>query len=293
MSAEFEAVKSQANKEYAYSRAKLTYDLAHRNRFMPAPFNVFAFYLTLIIHILNFIPALILPRQLNIYYHIETGPYDLFRGWKIFDFAYWTKLKQHSHVHNNGYFRMNSRRLVMEYYLCHWLSCGCNYAVLKDKTWHIYHPRCCNVIVKAKCNKPHGITIQEYFSTYEQHRKKTLTKSDKNLLKYLAADTLFCEHCFEPFNAKNIRQDLITPFWALYDICSCFFFCILIWIPSLLCIGYLAIQEYIRILWKYGQPKEPKTIREQFIANDLQYGAPKSNHIHNVKLYANQHNWRL
>lgn len=72
MTTEYDAVKQLAREEAAFLSAQNCYDLKHRLRFMPPPFNWLPVVVTLVVTLFNFIPALISPNYLNIYAYLHT-----------------------------------------------------------------------------------------------------------------------------------------------------------------------------------------------------------------------------
>ena len=81
----------------------------------------------------------------------------------------------------------------------------------------------------VQCN---GITLNEYADIYEKEHKFSLDPQDTVLLKHLTVDTLFCKHCYRPFDPKNkynLADALLTPFWALTEIMSIYMFYLLVW----------------------------------------------------------------
>merc|ERR1712154_308142 len=129
---------------------------------------------------------------------------------------------------------MNTTKLVFKYYFPY-IPFG------KKVKWNVYHAGCYNCIAKQRIKNKfeshafHGIAMNQYFNIYETQRKTKLDALDKNLLKHLTVNTLFCQYCYRPFDKEHIEQNLITPFGALADIVSCYcflviwFFLVVIW----------------------------------------------------------------
>ena len=78
----YEMVHTQQKTASSFAFAESTYDLSHRSRFMPAPICIYIFVLAIIIHVINFIPAMLWP-QLNIYNCINHYQYQGFDGWRM------------------------------------------------------------------------------------------------------------------------------------------------------------------------------------------------------------------
>ena len=79
----YEIIHDKARTESSFAIASAVYDLSHLTRIIPAPLTIHIFIITLIIHILNFIPSIIWPA-FNIYNYINTTHYNGFINWKIF-----------------------------------------------------------------------------------------------------------------------------------------------------------------------------------------------------------------
>ena len=316
MTAKFNHVQDQANTEYASSRAELTYGLSHRNRMLPPPFIIFSLTIAAAIHIINFLPALLFPDTLNIYYYLATDHYHKLRSFNTLDWIcccsrkrrlqqrQWRKLKravraeidreqkensgsrrsqtndsgsgrsrcrdrfcgtlccwfrcywcfgckccedcmstcrrwQDSRKKKSHTFLMNTSGLVLKYYILKHVACLDR--IGRRCHWNVYHSACYNCIAKQRIvgkfesHKFHGIAMNKYFEIYEKQRKTKLDATDKNLLKHLTVNTLFCQYCYRPFDKEHIEQNLITPFGALADIVSCYcflviwFFLVVIW----------------------------------------------------------------
>ena len=67
---EYDDVKQSAKEEAAFLKAQICYDLQSQQRLLPVPFNWFPLIISVVIHILNFVPALISPDYLNIYAYL-------------------------------------------------------------------------------------------------------------------------------------------------------------------------------------------------------------------------------
>merc|ERR1712187_996991 len=65
---------------------------------MAPPLNIFVLLITLCIHILNFVPALLFPDTLNIYYYFATGQYEALRSFNTLDIL----LCRHMHRRRGG-----------------------------------------------------------------------------------------------------------------------------------------------------------------------------------------------
>ena len=66
MTTSFDEQRSNSQKELAFLRVESTYELAHRGRVMPAPFNIFAFGFAAVIQLLNYIIQLITCNRLKL-----------------------------------------------------------------------------------------------------------------------------------------------------------------------------------------------------------------------------------
>merc|ERR1712228_1167201 len=100
---------------------------------------------------------------------------------------------------------------------------------------------------RSTCN---GITLNEYADKYERAKGFKLDPADTLLLKYLTVDTLFCKHCYRPFDPKNkfnMKSALMTPFWAMSEILSIYLF-YPVMIPLAVYYGLLSVVEYLQNL---------------------------------------------
>ena len=85
--ATFDNVYKQARTESSFAIAETTYDLSHRSRFMPAPICIYVFAFAVIIHVLNFFPAILWPKVLNIYVYVNHHRYENLVAFKCSDFC--------------------------------------------------------------------------------------------------------------------------------------------------------------------------------------------------------------
>ena len=96
---------------------------------------------------------------------------------------------------------------------------------------------------RSTCN---GITLNQYAEAYQEFHQFSLDPADTVLLKQLTVDTLFCKHCYRPFDPKNNLSDvLLTPFWALSELISISLFPLFVWIPLLIIYSMLSLFEKI------------------------------------------------
>eukprot|EP01084_Bolivina_argentea_P214046 363427_1 len=82
MTTAFEDIHKQAVKESVFAKVETTYDLSNRSRFMPAPLCIYVLLFALLIHIINFIPALLCPISCNIYNCINHYQYKGLVQWR-------------------------------------------------------------------------------------------------------------------------------------------------------------------------------------------------------------------
>lgn len=62
--------------------AATTFELSHGSRFMPAPVGIIVLVIAVVIHVVNFLPALISPRSLNIYGFVNHYQYNGLVSWR-------------------------------------------------------------------------------------------------------------------------------------------------------------------------------------------------------------------
>lgn len=111
--------------------------------------------------------------------------------------------------------------------------CNCNVChqniddiPLEINEYAIYHRRCYAWLKfhitddeGRRIQTVKGITMKEYIDELEKH-ESNIDIEDKNLLKRLTTDTLFCEHCFQPFIPGNIDSVMVSPFRVTLEIVS-------------------------------------------------------------------------
>merc|ERR1712130_851706 len=92
-----------------------------------------------------------------------------------------------------------------------------------------------------------GITMSQYCERYENKRRQNIETKDKQLLKQLTVNTLFCEFCYRPFLKDKVHEELTTPYVALLDYISAIIFVIfpIAWIPLILLFSILAAKDWI------------------------------------------------
>lgn len=98
---------------------------------------------------------------------------------------------------------------------------------LRREQFKLHHEGCYAYIAKDGDEPADGddsvLTLSEIAEKYEETNKFSLDPQDVALIKPLTADTLFCQHCFRPFesmNKSNLNNKLLTPFWTLSEILS-------------------------------------------------------------------------
>ena len=126
--------------------------------------------------------------------------------------------------------------------------------------------------------------MNQYFNIYETQRKTKLDALDKNLLKHLTVNTLFCQYCYRPFDKEHMEDELITPFFALMDIISCYFFLFFIWWILIIFIGFVALLNVCKNscnddLTAGFTSEEDDDELDEFREYDREYWGSTSNHI--------------
>ena len=187
-------------------------------------------------------------------------------------------------------FMMNTWKLVLKYYFPSNLLKWCN---VKKTQWNVYHAGCYNCIAKQRIEDSfeshafHGIAMNQYFNIYETQRKTKLDALDKNLLKHLTVNTLFCQYCYRPFDKQHMEDELITPFFALMDIISCYFFFVFIWWALVLLIGFVAFlnvcldscNDDLSAGFSSNDDNDDDDDVDEFREYDREYWGSTSNHI--------------
>eukprot|EP01084_Bolivina_argentea_P096531 173531_1 len=82
MTTTFDNVYSQARTKSLFAIAENTFDLSHRSRFMSRPIGIYVIVFALLIHIINFIPALLCPKTCNVYNCVNHYQYKGLTLWK-------------------------------------------------------------------------------------------------------------------------------------------------------------------------------------------------------------------
>ena len=98
MTTKYDEVKQLAKEEAAFLSAQTCYDLKHRMRFMPPPFNWIPLLIAGAINTLNFPFALISPNYLNVYAYIHTKGLNPLRSFLYKGYLHPKDLTQH-HEH--------------------------------------------------------------------------------------------------------------------------------------------------------------------------------------------------
>lgn len=260
MTTEYENVQEKAKDEVIYNKAELTSDLSKRSRLMPPPFNILALVVTLIIDIINFFTALISPSYYNIYTYIDHQLFFNLQSFNIWQFEYddWKDI-------TGTTLKYKTRWNILQWYLIAWW-----YDWIKDKKedkkeqnqssyWRIHHKACYGCLIydnghndnqidtKLRTETYRGITMTEYLERYERKRKQKIEPKDKQLLKRLTPNTLFCEYCYRPFLRDDVKKELTTSYIALLDLVSAIMFVIfpVAWIPLIILFFILAVIDYI------------------------------------------------
>jgi len=126
--------------------------------------------------------------------------------------------------------------------------------------------------------------MNQYFEIYEKQRKTKLDAMDKNLLKHLTVNTLFCQYCFRPFDKEHIEQQMITPFGAMADIVSCYCF-LVIWLFLVPIGGFAALLTVCSnscsddLTSSFSSTDAEDGDTDEFREYDREYWGSTSNHI--------------
>eukprot|EP01084_Bolivina_argentea_P000247 478_1 len=265
MTTEYQMVQELAKEEAAYLKAQSCYDLKHRSRYIPPPINWILYIIIFIIHIINFLPALLLPNYLNIYAHLHKKwmnplrshcyrhwhhPHDRPEQYKKYEkiqklqFEIWDESQKNI---------MNTRLKVLDYYwkslFAAWAAKPCckNINILD---WKIYHVNCYNIVSNGTNNiqKWNVVDINEYFNVYEHCTQNTLDQHDKNLVAHLTSNScVFCKYCKRSITTSpnHIKSQLLTPFWVLADIISIWCFLVILYFPISILLFIIGVAERI------------------------------------------------
>eukprot|EP01084_Bolivina_argentea_P083833 151767_1 len=206
------AVQKKAKIETSFTTTLYAYKLSKSARFSPMPLNLVVFIESLVIHILNFIPALISPRYLNVYVYINQKRLHAFDNTN----------KEHLPLN-----QMDTRRRVFCYYVTTAIPCLAKYF---QYNWKLYHIGCYNPIagIFDGIQMDNTVTASEYFNALEELKGFKLNVSDKLFVKKLTMNTSFCKYCFRPIGRNTLRSSLLTPFQALTNLISCYQFIFLL-----------------------------------------------------------------
>ena len=270
MTTEWEVVRELAKEESAYLKAQSCYDLKHRPRFIPPPINWILCIFVLIVHIVNFIPALISPNYLNIYGHLHRRWMNPLRShcYTHYHHPHDRPKQQHKQKQEHNKLMekqqceewdgcnknvMNTRSRVLDYYwktlFAAWAAPSCCKSVgIED--WKIHHVNCYNTISNGTndIKRWNVISINEYFQVYERCTQSTLDPYDKNLVSHLTSNScVFCVYCNRSItiSPKHIKSQLMTPFWVLADIISCWCFLIVLYLPMVILMFIIGFVERV------------------------------------------------
>ena len=124
--------------------------------------------------------------------------------------------------------------------------------------WKIHHKACYGVLVlhtneddinSAGSQTFKGFTMSQYCERFETKHRQKIEIKDKQLLKQLTANTLFCEFCYRPFlKDKAVEEELTTPYVALLDYISAITFVLIpiAWLPLIVLFTIFSFIDYIR-----------------------------------------------
>lgn len=299
MTTTFDNVYSQARTESSFAIAETTFDLSHRSRFMPAPICIHIMAIAIAIHIVNFFTSICFPKSLNIYNFIDHKRYK----WLVETRLFW---KQNvwccgsndnndsndinDEVKEEDTYKLITRGRVWKYYLStiFFWEPECIQKKIKGYRFNIHHSGCYSCIPtklgakirdaekdRSTCN---GITLNQYAEEYEKYHKFALDPQDTVLLKHLTVDTLFCKHCFRPFDPKHVENSLLTPFWALSEVLSILLFPFTVWLPLLLVYFMVMFFEWIGSCFDDDVDDAP-----QVLDHDRQFFSRDSLHLQQDK----------
>jgi len=82
MTTSYDEIHKSAKNESSFAFAETTYDLSHQSRVFPAPVGIIVLVLSWSIHFLNFFPAILCPKRLNIYNYVTHSQYEGLTKWK-------------------------------------------------------------------------------------------------------------------------------------------------------------------------------------------------------------------
>eukprot|EP01083_Nonionella_stella_P115996 344350_1 len=264
MSGAMNSVRSKAKEETSFTSALYAYELSSAVRIMPMPGNLVVMIVSICIHILNFLPALIAPNCSNIYAYMNQK--RLYGS----DCCFLSDRKDAQKSINH----MNTRRRVLLYYASLFIGKYCR------QNWKIHHIGCYNAIIGIYGTEEiQALSTNDYYSILETKRKRSeenrkLNVYDKLFLKHLTLKTLFCKSCFRPICIsphKQIRSNLVTPFGALMNIASCYMF-LLLWpflVPFFWCL--CLIEKFIQYWTEELRAHSPALLLARQREYDLEY----------------------
>eukprot|EP01084_Bolivina_argentea_P005108 9653_1 len=270
MTTEYENVAEKAKSQVIYNKTELAFDLSKRSRLMPPPLNIFVLAIALIVDLFNFIFAMIHPSW-NIYAQID---HQLFFNLQNFHICHWEHDENKWRPVRGNETKYKTRRDIIAWYFQGWWydwirNVKCSYRCClkaKKKTndtvqnendedeekldvyWRIHHKACYGLLILHTHGGEtyNGITMSQYLERYENKQRQKIETQDKQLLKQLTANTLFCEYCYTPFEKNKVYKELTTAYAALLDYISALMFVIIpvAYIPMLLLFGCLSLVYY-------------------------------------------------
>jgi len=267
MTTSYEEVQDAADKQVIHTRTELTREVKSGTRLMPAPLNVIVFIISVVIDILNFFLALIYPRW-NIYRLISAELFMNLQNTNIFHI--WESSKHWKPLHGSESL-FNTRMDVIRWYfespfwrfgnlrkyVCGFVpdavedaldnAVGNDDGAKVEKSWKHFHKACYGVLVLENQattvplrQRVRGITMSRYLDRFERKRGQKIDHADKQLLKQLSTNTLFCKFCCRPFLKENAKKELTTAYTAYMDLISAFLFLFVLWIPMTICFFVVA-----------------------------------------------------
>ena len=261
MTSKYEDVQEQATKQVIHTRTELTSQLKSGTRLMPPPLNIIVFLISIAVDIINLFLALIYP-PLNIYRLISAQLFfnlqnvDVFQGfghWKWLGDNKWQSIKGSESL-------FTTRKDVLAwYFIAPFYRFGEAKRGSAGKAWKCFHKACYGVLLLESkgsnardklSERVKGITMSKYCHRFERNSGQKIEHKDKQLLKQLSTNTLFCQYCCRPFLKENVSRELTTAYTGFLDLISVILFLIVLWIPMTICLFAVALVTWFAGLFE-------------------------------------------
>ena len=238
MGTTYNQVLQESKKQVLFNRASRVWDITITPKTTPVPLNTVPIIISVFLHILFFIPALVC--KLNGYNCVNVDCFKCLVNCYICNWCHKSNKNDietdepFDYRHLSDTLWLKKRKKILQFFLCF-----CCY--FKDFT--IHHKNCYCILKNDLKNKNDpsktfyidsviGLNSKKYTEKLQKNSIDVYTKFDSDdvsMIESLTVTTQFCQYCYQPFDvsSQNINQDLVTPFYGLQELISIFLFIII------------------------------------------------------------------